>query len=414
MFRRFPQHPDRQAIHDEAHARPPLSIKRDWGEVWHWVLSNGVGEASWPSAIDPSQRHQLIKFDNGVLRFERHTEFFALTWAGTEAPDAELSALISACPGEQLAGARVIFDPQDEKQQSLFGYARVFGGTIVFDGVRLATDFQLDGNGLVTYLVAGEFEDDFARGRIVKRLLDIETYRMAALLALPVVQKHIGDLERLEQRSAAAARELPSDDAKNGPGGITDDAALKQSVSQLTAVLAELGELSERVRFRLSASQAYYDLVDDRLDSLKEQPVGQRQTLKGFIDHRLAPGMKTVSAFERRLTALSAQVANALALARTRAEMMIEIQNQSLLQSMEERARQQVHLSQAVEGLSTAAITYYAIGLLSYVLKALPDIPNVKDEALLALAIPLVAVIVWRRTRKITKRIIGKVSPQAD
>ena len=67
MFRRFPQHPDRQAIHDEAHARPPLSIKRDWGEVWHWVLSNGVGEASWPSAIDPSQRHQLIKFDNGVV-----------------------------------------------------------------------------------------------------------------------------------------------------------------------------------------------------------------------------------------------------------------------------------------------------------------------------------------------------------
>lgn len=402
MFRRFPQHPDRQAIHDEAHARPPLSIKRDWGEVWHWALSNGVDEASWPSAIDPTQRHQLIKFDNGVLRFERHTEFFALTWAGTQAPDAELSALISACPGEQLAGARVIFDPQDEKQQSLFGYARVFGGTIVFDGVRLATDFQLDGNGLVTYLVSGGFEDDFARGRIVKRLLDIETYRMAALLALPVVQKNINDLERLEHRSATAALELPSDN----DAALTDDAALKQSVSQLSSVLAELGELSERVRFRLAASQAYYDLVEDRLDSLKEQPVGQRQTLKGFIDHRLAPGIKTVTAFERRLTALSTQVANALALARTRLEMMIEIQNQALLQSMEERARQQVHLSQAVEGLSTAAITYYAIGLLTYVLKALPDSALATDSAIVAIAIPVVALLVWWRTRKITRRIV--------
>ena len=133
------------------------------------------------------------------------------------------------------------------------------------------------------------------------------------------------------------------------------------------------------------------------LDSLKEQPVGQRQTLKGFIDHRLAPGIKTVTAFERRLTALSTQVANALALARTRLEMMIEIQNQALLQSMEERARQQVHLSQAVEGLSTAAITYYAIGLLTYVLKALPDSALATDSAIVAMAIPVVALLVWWR-----------------
>ncbi len=403
MFRRFPQHPDRQAIHDEAHARPPMSIRRDCGEVWHWTLQNGDPDASWPAAIDPTQRHHLIRFDKGVLRFERHTEFFALTWAGSEAPDETLSELINACPGTQLAGARVILDPTGQ-QPDPFGEVRVFGGAIVFDGVQVATDFQFDENGLVTYLVTGEFDDDFARGRIVKRLLDIETYRMAALLALPLVQNHMAALQRLEHRAAATAKSLPSvDDA-----ALTDDAALKQTVSELSSVLAELGELTENVRFRLAASRAYYDLVNDRLDSLKERPVGQRQTLQGFIEHRRAPGMKTVLAFERRLTDLSAQVANALALARTRAEMMIEIQNQALLQSMEERARQQVHLSQAVEGLSTAAITYYAIGLLTYILKAVPDTPLVKDEVIIAVAIPLVALLVWRSTARVTKKIIGQ------
>jgi len=408
MFRRFPQHPERQAIHDEAHARPPLSIPHERGEVWHWTLSNGQHDALWPDAIDPSQRHHLIRFDNGILRFERHTEFVALTWAGITAPDDQLSNLISACPGSQLAGVRIIFRKNDDAPVSLFGDARIFGGSTIFGGVSVATDFQFDENGLVTYVVSGDFEDDFARGRLAKRLADIETYRMAALLALPVVRERMGDLERLEHLSSQVAKELPSTDA----GGLTDDTALRDAVNRLSRVQAELGEMSEAVRFRISASRAYYDLVTDRLDSLVEKPIGQRQTLKGFIDHRLAPGMKTVMAFDRRLSDLSGQVANALALARTRLEMLIEMQNQSLLQSMEERARQQVHLSQAVEGLSVAAITYYAIGLLGYVLKAVPDF-GVKHEYIMAGAIPVIALTVWRHTSKITKKIIS-VPPKPD
>lgn len=397
MSCRFPQHPDRGVIHDEAHARPPLAIPDEIGEVWHWALVTDTQCSKWPDEIQPDQRHQLITFDHGVLRYERHAEFFALTWAGKNAPDAKVNKLIGACPGQQLAGVRILFKAPDSDLSSDFGEARIFGGAAMFDGVSVATDFQLTHTGLVTYVVAGVFEDGFARGRLAKRLLDIENYRMAALMALPLVQQRMGLLHALEERATGATRELPAHDDPN----------LKTLVDELSRVLAELGELKESVRFRLAASKAYYDLVTDRLSSLDEKPLGHRQTLKGFIDHRLSPALKTAEAFDRRLTDLSHRVTSALALARTRLDVMIEMQNQSLLKKMEERARQQVRLSEAVEGLSTAAITYYAIGLLIYLLKGLPDLP-ISDEHIVAAAIPFAALVVWQGTSRARKRIMNE------
>lgn len=384
-------------LHEEAHARPPLAIERSEGEVWHWVLLIDENSGPWPVSIDPTRRHQLLDCETGVLRFERHTEFFALTWAGEAGPDDAAQELIASCPGAQFAGAKVIFATDDSTTAEHFGEHRIFGGGAMFDGVNIATDFMLGESGLVSYVVTGCFDDPFARGRLAKRLLDIETYRMAALLALPLVQSRMNELQVLELQSGKVLRELT----------ITNESQTKKIVTQLSDILGELGKLHESMRFRLAASRAYYDLVSDRLLSLNERPLGQRQTLKGFIEHRLSPAMKTAAAFERRLSDLASQVANSLALARTRLDVTMEMQNQSLLKSMNERARQQVRLSQAVEGLSTAAITYYAIGLLAYLLKGVPDFA-VADAQIVAAAIPVTLFAVWRGTSQATRSIFGK------
>ena len=86
-------------------------------------------------------------------------------------------------------------------------------------------------------------------------------------------------------------------------------------------------------------------------------------------------------------------------LIRTWVDRNTQLQNQLLLQSMERRARQQVHISQAVEGLSVAAITYYGVGLFSTVVKSFPDLPLPKDT-ITALSIPVIAFIVWRLARR--------------
>ena len=67
---------------------------------------------------------------------------------------------------------------------------------------------------------------------------------------------------------------------------------------------------------------------------------------------------------------------------------------------MERRARQQVHISQAVEGLAVAAITYYGVGLFSTFLRSLPELALSKD-LITTLSIPVIAFVVWRFARHV-------------
>ena len=280
------------------------------------------------------------------------------------------------------------------------GEGRLFGGEARFAGVagvEVATDFQVGPCEMVTYTLVGRFEDAFARGRIVKRLIDLETYRMAALLGLPAVRRATPQLQALEKRAGAAMRALSS----------ASDAELGTSIRDISALLAEVGTLHEGLRYRMAASKAYYDIVSDRLESLAEKPVGQRQTLKGFVDHRLAPAIKTIAAFDRRIADVSETLSEAMALARTRLEHTAQEHNQALLVSMEKRARQQVHLGQAVEGLSVAAISYYVVGLVGVLIKSLPHLA-VGVPVMQAVSVPVVVLLVWLNVRR-AKAHIEKV-----
>ena len=63
------------------------------------------------------------------------------------------------------------------------------------------------------------------------------------------------------------------------------------------------------------------------------------------------------------LTLLSLRATRAADLLRTRVDVALQAQNQSLLESMDSRSALQLRLQQTVEGLSVVAISYYAVGL---------------------------------------------------
>ena len=99
--------------------------------------------------------------------------------------------------------------------------------------------------------------------------------------------------------------------------------------------------------------------------------------------------------------------AQASSLLSTRTDVVREKQNQALLASMDRRAKTQLRLQQAVEGLSIAAISYYVIGLLSYLFKSLSVFaPKIDAEIATGSAVPIVIIVVaWavhRAQRKIT------------
>jgi uncharacterized membrane-anchored protein len=66
---------------------------------------------------------------------------------------------------------------------------------------------------------------------------------------------------------------------------------------------------------------------------------------------------------------------------------------------MEKRARQQVHLGQAVEGLSVAAISYYVVGLIGVLIKSLPHLA-ISATVMQAISVPLVIALVWYNVRR--------------
>jgi len=397
----LPQHPERAGLQAEAHARPPMPIDPEDREIWHWVIFES-GDAAWPSPIKPGERHQRLRLDDGYLRVERHTEFTSLTYRGARAPGPETTALIEACPGRQLAGLRVGFrDTLDATTLTEhFGAIRLFGGRVNDGKVEVATDFQVGEDRMVTVLVAGPFEDPYSRGRVAKRLMELETYRMGALLGLAEVRRAEPDLARLEQTASQIIVEMSRS---------REEAGLSSVIQDLAGLLTDVHCLRDRTRFRIGASLAYHDIVRRRLGVIQEQPVGERQTLTGFIEHRLSPAINTVEAFDRRLDDLDDAVSKALELARTCVERQVADQNHDLLISMEGRARQQVHLGQAVEGMSVAAITYYGSGLVSTALKGLPDW-YLSDSVLTAISVPFIALGVWvmaNRARREVERMIG-------
>jgi uncharacterized membrane-anchored protein len=89
-------------------------------------------------------------------------------------------------------------------------------------------------------------------------------------------------------------------------------------------------------------------------------------------------------------------------LLQTRVEIAREAQNSQLLASMEKRSKHQLHLQQAVEGLSIVAISYYGIGLAGYVFKAMKTLGMLNDvELATGIATPVILLMVGLLTRKI-------------
>ncbi len=388
----FNEHPERASLLAEAHARPPMDITAGDSEVWHWVLKTSAQDQALPDMVNSKLQHQVFEIDDCRVRFEQHTEFFTLTYFGAACPRQAALDFIQQFPGELLTCLRLVFRAERDEglEQALLGDRRIFGGKVCEGRIELKTDFQVANRCAIPFVVTGRFDDPYLAGRIAKRIIDIETYRMASLLGLTLVRQLSSELEDLERRAddiSQTAIEL-------------EDAELNDLITRLSAIMSEATNLHSRVRYRFGASNAYYAIVESRLELLNEVVVDDRQTLRGFIEHRLSPAINTVNSFEKRLHELTTQLTSLMDLIRTWVDRHTQLQNQQLLQSMERRARQQIHISPAVEGLSVAAITYYGVGLFSTFLKSLPELALSKD-LITTLSIPVIAFVVWRLARHV-------------
>jgi uncharacterized membrane-anchored protein len=266
---------------------------------------------------------------------------------------------------------------------------------------------------LQKYIVNDENFIQQQAGRTVQRLLEIETYRMMALLGLPDAQSANPALLEIESElvklTSALALVGTSQYANSERHQVTNDNDVEQKLlRQIIDLAVRLEKLTVGNSYRFSASKAYFDLVKARINELREFRIEGIPTISEFMERRLAPAMNTCEAIVRRQEALARRIAHTNDLLRTRVGIVQELQNRQILQSMDARAGQQLKLQQSVEGLSVVAISYYLVGLLQYAgkgLKASGVAVNV--ELISGLLIPVVAAGVWFGLRKLHKTIVN-------
>jgi uncharacterized membrane-anchored protein len=309
--------------------------------------------------------------------------------------------------GKVLVAAHVVLDRASSAPEAFAAsLARVFdGGTVagsqVMQGGELWTDFAIHSDGFSRFVICDVGMRMQQAGRLVQRVLEIETYRMMALLGLPSAQGATPELNAVESELASLASALVEAD------GQVDDGTIEQMLlDQITHLAARIEKLSLDTSYRFAASKAYFGLVNARIDELRELRIEGTPTVEEFMERRLAPAMKTCEAVAARQEALARRVANNNDLLRTRVGIVQEAHNRRILQSMNQRALQQLRLQQAVEGLSVAAISYYVIGLIGYAAKGGKAVGMVANpDIVMGVLVPVVAAGVWLGLRSMHKKL---------
>jgi uncharacterized membrane-anchored protein len=419
MFRSMSPHPERGAVLDEVHARPFHALATP-ARLIHFAFMTSRAEAQADRAtlaafcraqglpeLPDDARHVLVKLGRETLRWEQHSEFTTYTIETAGDPETAFvppaSAFPSAFsalppPGRHLASVdlHLLKPSQEPDLLALFDPASLAASRVQGGRALVAADFR-PVEGFVRILVLDRGLDPAAAGALAVRLLEIETYRLLALLGLPEAQRLSPSVGEAEATLAAISNAMASTD------GLESDNLL---LERLTALAAKSEAEATSAAFRFSASRAYDGIVQQRLVAIGEEPAGTMPTIAAFLSRRMNPAIRTCQMLQDRQGDLSQKLTRAANLLRTRVDVVIERQNRDLLRSMNERTRLQLRLQQTVEGLSIAAISYYVVGLAGYVLKAakeigyLPIDPAIATALFVPVAILVIALVLHRIRRE--------------
>jgi len=412
LARTMKEHPDRAAILSELHARPFVPVTAPC-RVYHFAFLVSAEQARADRAdiaalalargLKPppeGAKFHRLELGDWSLRWESHTEFSTYTWTTTSEaehafakPDPVGSGEIAFTPHGQLMAAVHMAIVAEEPREDQFAerHRSMLCVVDVSDGSgRLKTDFLADEHGYTRFLIEAWAMSATRAGRIAQRVLELETYRVLALLGLPEARRISPELTQMESELDTLTQAIGSAQA------IDENHRL---LERLTGLAARIEAQTAATAFRFGATRAYYALVKNRIEMIGERRVGENVSIAAFLGRRFGPAMDTCTAVEARQSRLSAQIARAADLLRTRIQFELEQQNRDLLSSMNRRARLQLRLQETVEGLSIAAISYYVVGLIGYVAKGAKEshlTPRwLTPDIVAGISVPFVMVGLW-------------------
>lgn len=366
------------------------------------------------SEPNAQSRHHSIQVGNCLVKWEGHSEAdsYTLLVPGNGEPPFAMPALDFLENGMRatLEAARfmgvhieVLPDPGQPLEErlarvrSLLGASQVYGGRFS-DGLgELFSSFRLDAEGYLRLVVTDFGLGEARLSRYLQRILEIESYRLLAMMGLPAAREVMATLGELELDLDNVMAELSHRDA---------DPAQERQLEHITRIAARVEHVAAVHAYRFAAARAYSGIADRRLAELAEERNGATSRYTTFLTKTLQPAMRTCEAVERRTQELAQRITRATQLLDSMVDMDQKKQNQAILESMAERASLQLRLQQSVEGFSIFAITYYAVGLLGYGLKSAKALGLPVDPGLLTgLSAPLVLAVVWLSVRSVKQHL---------
>jgi uncharacterized membrane-anchored protein len=407
--------------HLAVYTRDTASRDDDHAPIQHALLA-GLCEHFGVSGPGPGARYFFHDFGNFRLQWEAHTEFATYTFAEHHAGNLPIDTGFDLVPlrhvpakwlealnGKVLVATHLLLQQSSE---TLAEMRAAFGGNLLVGSdsqsyARVWTDFAIAPDGFGRVIVQDLGMQYQQAGRLVQRVLEVETYRMMALLGLPHAQQASPALNAIEAelvRLSAGMTDSTEDGTVVGPA--SDERELLQKI---TALAARMEKLALENSYRFAGTKAYWRLVQSRIDELRENRIPGVPTIREFMDRRLAPAMNTCESMVRRQEELAERIARTNDLLRTRVGIVQEQQNRRILESLNKRAAQQLRLQQAVEGLSVVAISYYSIGLVSYAAKAMKmaGVP-LNPELATGIMVPVTLTIVWLGLRRMHHHVTAR------
>lgn len=422
------EHELRRQVVTEMHLRkwpvvtPPCLVIQWLRSVSPEERDEEARHLDWQSAgsLNSAGTPQRPPFCEGMLQdkimfvWERQSEGSSLTLFIPHAPvDAFINPAMAPqwadivewgerFPGRVIRATRIWVAHDDQEAEAIvhatgFGADEMVSCTIG-QRARLWSDFKIHANGYGALVIAANGTDPRDLSRSLQRLQELGNYRNRALLGLPIAQKSWPELDAIESRLKEISLHL-SDPNR------TDDSLLME----ISEIQSRLTAVATATNFRMSATAAYATLVEERLEELGSQPIEGHASLADFTQRRFRPAIRTCAALNSRLDTLTARAGQINALLRTRVETRIENQNAQLLRSMDKSARRQLRLQELIENFSILALSYYAVGLLHYLLLGVPGLSEDAKHHVTAALVPVVLLVILFSVKAAKHRLVDRI-----
>lgn len=407
-------HPFREAIQQEVLAWPYPVLRAPLQMSHIAVHTGGPGTQDERShlvnlcrrlgAAGPRPGANFFTFDFGdfELRWERHAEFYTYTITSREPFSRPFRGVpLSRLPIDWLAGldGRIInavhiaieasetAERSRDDIQDIFEGHRLIGSRVVDGGAAIWSAFRSHADMFGRIYVRNQTLTEPQMGRLIQRILEIEDFRMLAMLSFPVAR----DMRQQLTEAEAILRSVTESLSGAEPG------------ARVQTLLIRLGQLSldaDRLRAEIvssfTASKGYYHSVQQSIEELREREIPGFQTFAEFLERRLMPSMDECEAVLERTNELCSRIQRAIAIVQARTTATLQDHSLRQAEALEVRSDAQVRVRTLAEVATITLITIAVTALSAFIVSTPETGALYEHRAVVELVVaPASAVLSW-------------------